>query len=207
MEPKIFKRWGISTRRTLDTIWKFRKLCGRPFDRGFIGELLVLEQLLKTYKSKLCASTNNGFVYEGSSNKKWDISLTLDEKTVYINAKATSTKDKKGKNGKPRWVRQQARLFCDVEIDKRTSIQKVGKKRKEDINLFYVFVDVGSWVENGDAKVKFFTLSHKKAASIFRKKYFKGQNNKERKSKSTDFWVEYKDIEGFNDDELRRIFK
>ena len=121
--------------------------------------------------------------------------------------KKRDRKDKKGKNGKPRWVRQQARLFCDVEIDKRTSIQKVGKKRKEDINLFYVFVDVGSWVENGDAKVKFFTLSHKKAASIFRKKYFKGQNNKERKSKSTDFWVEYKDIEGFNDDELRRIFK
>mgnify|MGYP001589176960 FL=1 len=124
--------------------------------------------------------------------------------TMYINAKATSTKDK---DDNPKWVRQHALSFCHIDINPRTLRQTVGKTRKEDPNLFYVFVDVGSWIEHRNTG--FFTLPHKKAAQIFCKKYHNLYNNKKkpRKSGSTDFWVECGDIKGYKDNTLKRILK
>lgn len=202
MEKKKLKKWAESTHKTLEACRKLRKLCGKPFDRGFIGELLVLERLLKTYQSRLCASADNRFEYAGSANKEWDISLTLGKRMVYINAKATGVHDKENS---PRWVRQNAKTFCDIEINPRTFRQRVGKEKKGDPNLFYVFVDVGTWIDNGTAD--FFTLSHKKASELFREKYFQPYNGKIRKNGSTDFWVEYKDVKQFKDPNLGRILK
>lgn len=202
MKKEELKRWEGSTRKTLEACKEFSQLCGKPFDRGFIGELLVLERLLKTYGPRLCASIENGFKYVGSANKGWDISLTLGKRTIYVNAKAARVKDK---NGDPRWVRQGAKSFCDIKNNKRTCIQKVGKEKIEDPNLFYAFVDVGTWLDSGTAD--FFTLSHRKAARIFRKKYFDLYHNKKRKSQSTDFWVEYEDVRRFKDPNLNRVFK
>ena len=113
MTNKEFKKWKNSTERLLDDCWKFRKLCDKPFDRGFIGELLVLKQLLDTYKADLCSKLDNKITYAGSANKEWDIELKLQRKTIQINAKATTTSDK---NNNPRWVRQQAKTFCDIKI-------------------------------------------------------------------------------------------
>ncbi|KKW11683.1 MAG: hypothetical protein UY50_C0008G0009 [Parcubacteria group bacterium GW2011_GWA2_49_9] len=204
MKKEEVRKWVDSTRKTLDACRKFSKLCGKPFDRGFIGELLVLERLLKTYGAKLCSFAANGFQYVGSANKRWDISLTLGKKTVYLNAKATRVKDKT-KN--PRWVRQQAKTYCVIEVDPETSKQIVGKEIDIDngSNLFYVFVDVDTWIKHGTTN--FFTLSHKKAAEIFSKKYSRLYHNRVRESRSTDFWIEYKDVKEFTDPNLRRLFK
>ncbi len=201
MEKKTFKDWEESTREVLDATWKFRDLCKKPFDRGFIGELLVLERLLKTYKSKLCTH-DNGFIYVGSANKGWDISLTINNETKYINTKATSMADGEGC---PKWVRQDAKLFCEVKFDQKTEEQLVSPKKHLD-NFFYIFVDVGSWLKNPKAKTIFYTLSDREAGNIFRKKYFKGHNKKVRKNKTTDFHVKYEDIKNRRDDNINRIF-
>jgi hypothetical protein len=70
MNKKTLQSWKKLVGEMLNTSWKFRKLCGRPFDRGFIGELLVLKQLLDTYESKLCAVLGNNIDYAGSANKE-----------------------------------------------------------------------------------------------------------------------------------------
>jgi len=194
-----FKKWEKLTNKILKECWEFRNLCGKPFDRGFIGELLVLSQLLREYKKDLCSNEDNYVIYNGSSNKKWDIELKLDNKIIQINAKATSQLDK---GGKPRWVRQSAKTFCDVCINPKNLKQKVSSlKTKADCNFYYVYVDVATWLKNH--KVDFFTVSEKEAISIFGKKYYKICNGKIRKTKSTDFWVEYGDIKKFEDMRLR----
>jgi hypothetical protein len=37
MINKEFKEWKNSAERLLEDCWRFRKLCKKPFDRGFIG--------------------------------------------------------------------------------------------------------------------------------------------------------------------------
>lgn len=205
MKKEELRKWADSTRKTLDACRKFGTLCGKPFDRGFIGELLVLGRLLETYKSKLCVSTENGFKYVGSAKKRWDISITLDKKTIYINAKATTEKDKDKFN--PKWIRQHARDFCNIEVDSRTHVQKVGEKKEVDTNLFYVFVDVRTWKDQGITNL--FTFSHKEAAEVFGRKYFKSWNGRIRKNNPTtdDFWIEYGDVKEFMDSNLSRFFR
>ena len=191
MDKKTYKNWEGLTDKMLNDSWKFRNLCGRPFDRGFIGELLVLKQLLKRYRDKLCSSLDNDIVYAGSANKEWDIKLALDAKTILLNAKATTVLDTKNK---PRWVRQDAKSFCDIKIDKKG--QWVLPK-KSNPGLFYVFVDVGTWLKNKNAD--YFILSDKMAKLKFGKKYSNLYNGKTRKTGSTDFWVEYSDVKSFKD--------
>src|SRR3989338_9954618 len=100
MTNKEFKEWKKSTERLLNDCWKFRKLCDKPFDRGFIGELLVLEQLLQIYKT---VNTK----YLGSATRGRDFELTFKNGPIkYIEVKSTSEWDK---NKKPKWVRQNAR--------------------------------------------------------------------------------------------------
>lgn len=203
MKKEELKKWEDSTRKTLEACRGFSQLCGKPFDRGFIGELLVLERLLKTYEFRLCMSAENKFEYVGSANKGWDISLTLGKKTLYINAKATREKNQSG----PKWIRQHARDFCSVECDPRTLIQKVGKKKEVTADLFYVFVDVGTWIDQEITNL--FTLSHKEAALVFGQKYFQAWDGKKRENNpnTDDFWVEYEDIKKSKDPNLNRIFK
>lgn len=202
MKKEELKKWEDSTRKTLKACRGFSKLCGKPFDRGFIGELLVLERLLKTYGSRLCASAENGFKYVGSANKGWDISLTLGKKTIYVNAKATTVMDK----GDPKWVRQDASNFCDIKFHSKTKAQKVGKvKEGNPPNLFYIFVDVGKWVKIGTAD--FFTLPHRKAASTFRRIYFRFHNGDVRSNNTTNFNVEYKNVKKFKDLNLIKILR
>ncbi len=205
MKREELKEWTDSTRKTLDTCREFSKLCCKPFDRGFIGELLVLGRLLETYKSKLCASAENGFKYAGSAKKGWDISLTLGKKTIYVNAKATTEKGKDKVN--PKWVRQHARNFCNIEVDPRNPVQKVGTKKEVEDDLFYVFVDVRLWKDQGTTNL--FTFSHKEAAKVFGRKYFKSWNGKIRENNPTtdDFWVEYEDVKKFRDPNLNRLFR
>jgi len=70
MNKKTYKNWKSLTDKMLDDSWKFRNLCGRPFDRGFIGELLVIKQLLETYETDICSLPENNLIYAGSSNKE-----------------------------------------------------------------------------------------------------------------------------------------
>lgn len=205
MENKEFQRWKKLTNEILDTSRKFgQEVCqGKSFDRGFIGELLVVKQLLETYGAKLCSRVDNRLTYVGSVQKKWDIEMKLNGKSIYINAKSTRVKTK---DNRPRWVRQSAKIFCDIKIDPRNHRQQVDSKKNYDSSLFYVFVDVGNWLASGHTD--FFTLSDKEAKSIFGKKYRKiyhGKNGKVRKTDSTDFWVEYKDVEHFKDNHLKLI--
>lgn len=199
MKKEELKEWTDSTRKTLKACRKFSKLCGKPFDRGFIGELLVLERMLKTYGSRICASAENGFKYVGSASKGWDVSLTLDNQTVFVNAKATTMKDRSG----PKWVRQHASNFCHIKFGP-LNRQKLGKVKKGDPDLFYVFVDVGTWIDSGTSN--FFTLSYREAASICKEEY-KPHDGEIRKNKTTDFHFVYADIKRFNDPNLRRLFR
>ena len=199
MDKKTYKNWKSLTDKMLDDSWKFRNLCGRPFDRGFIGELLVIKQLLETYETDICSLPENNLIYAGSSNKEWDIELMLNGKSIFFNAKATTEIH----NNKPRWVRQGAKTFCDVKINQKNFRQCVSLKTNFDPNLFYVFVDVGTWLKNNNAD--YFVLSDKRAKSIFGRKYRNGANGKIRKTGSTDFWVEYEDIENFKDKYLKSV--
>ena len=200
MKKEIFDQWRKLTNEMLDVSWKFGRLCKKPFDRGFIGELLVFKQILDTYKKELCLS-NNSITYVGSANKKWDMELVINEKATKINAKATRVTDK---SGKPKWVRQSAKLFSDIKIDKE-GMQRVSPKTSYESGMFYVFVDVNVWFKK--RKPEFFTLSEKQAISIFNKKYSKEHNKKIRESRSTDFWVEYRDVKKFKKAHLKRLFK
>ncbi|MEK7170300.1 MAG: hypothetical protein AAB767_03370 [Patescibacteria group bacterium] len=210
MRKEVVVKWLTSTRKVLGASRAFGRLCGKPFDRGFVGELLVLERLLQTYKLKLCASDKNGFEYAGSANKGWDVSLTLGGKTIYVNAKSTTTETKK-ESGYPKWVRQHASDFCDikyVKIGPKKFIQQVRGKKKGNHDLFYVFVDVGIWKKTSGGTANFYTLPHEEAASICYKKYRKVfHNGRPRKNKSTDFHFEYDEVKKFKDLNLCRILK
>lgn len=204
MKSKKFKNWESLTNKMLDNSWKFRNLCEKSFDRGFIGELLVLKQLLDTYKSELCSVIDSSIAYTGGSKGGWDIVLKLNNKTIKINAKAT-TEISKSEN-KPKWVRQHAKTFCNIEVNRKDLRQCVSLRTDYDPNLFYVFVDVGTWLKTH--KAHFFTLSDRKAKQIFGKKYSQGAKVYIRKNiKSDDFWVEYKDIKDFRDQHLRKFLE
>ena len=90
-----------------------------------------------------------------------------------------------------------------VKINQKNFRQCVSLKTNFDPNLFYVFVDVGTWLKNNNAD--YFVLSDKRAKSIFGRKYRNGANGKIRKTGSTDFWVEYEDIENFKDKYLKSV--
>jgi hypothetical protein len=165
------------------------------------GELLVLKQLLGTYKHALCSSSDNEIIYAGSANKGWDFELKLNGKTIHIDAKAATVLDG---DDNPRWVRQHATRFCDIKIGK-DSRQHVSLNADHNPSMFYVFVDVGAWLNNHIAQ--FFTLSDKNAKLVLGKKYLKGQNGQKRESRSTDFWVEYEDVKNFKDQRLRKLLK
>lgn len=202
MDKKTYKNWKSLTDKMLDDSWKFRNLCRRPFDRGFIGELLVIKQLLKTYETDICSFPENILNYAGSSNKGWDIEMMLNGKSIFFNAKATTQEER----GRPKWVRQSATTFCDVKFTKikpKGFKQDISLRTDYNSNLYYVFIDVGTWLKNRNAD--YFVLSDKEAKSTFGKKYLKLKNGEIRKSESTDFWVEYKDIKNFKDRYLKSI--
>ncbi len=129
------------TDKMLNDCWRFRNLCNKPFDRGFIGELLVLKQLLATYGNDLSSLLENDIIYAGNSNKNWDIGLKFNGKVLFFHAKATTV----AQDNKPVWVRQNARTFCDIKINGKNLKQSVSLKNDFDVNLYYVFVDVATW--------------------------------------------------------------
>jgi len=196
MKNKDFKKWEKLIKKVLDDCWEFRSLCGKPFDRGFIGELLVLKRLLAKYETQLC-SAQSEFVYAGSSNKGWDIELRLNRKSMLFDAKATTTPASK-LDRRPKWVRQKAGNFCKIKIDKEGK-QRISLFSKNDfnLNLFYVFVDVIAWLENRHAN--YYILSDKEAKSIFGKKYKKYHDGKIRGNDTADFHIEYNDVKKFKD--------
>ena len=106
MRKEVVVKWLTSTRKVLGASRAFGRLCGKPFDRGFVGELLVLERLLQTYKLKLCASDKNGFEYAGSANKGWDVSLTWWQNDICQCEIYNNRNEERG--GYPKWVRQHA---------------------------------------------------------------------------------------------------
>lgn len=205
MKNQEFKKWENLAKKILDDCWKFRRLCDKPFDRGFIGELLVLKQLLNTYKTELCSTLENKIIYAGSANKKWDFELKLNRKTIQIDSKATTIWDQ---YDKPKWVRQKGANFCNVKfkkVDSRGFKQDVSLESNYDKNFFYVFVDAKAWMNN--RKAQFFTLSDKEAKSTLGGKYKKHHNKEIRRSETTDLWVEYKDIKDFRDQHFRKLLK
>ena len=181
--------------RLLKNLWEFRRTVQTPFDRGFIGELLVLRQLLRTYKT-------GSIKYFGSANRGRDFELTLKGRTIQIEVKSTSEWDK---NKNPKWVRQHARNFCDIKIDKRSAKQYVSPRKDHGSNLFWVFVDVKTWFEK--KQTSFFVLLDKKVKARFGEKYQKLYHKKIRKSQSDDCWIEYADVKNFKDNRLTKLLK
>ena len=198
MEKKTYKKWKDLTNKLLVECRKFRQLCGKPFDRGFIGELLVVKQLLETHKDELCFG-NNDLIYLGSANKGWDMELWVSGKSIRFDAKATTTLSSKKE---PKWIRQSASVFCDVKIN-RERRQTVSLKTDFDPHMFYVYVDVGVWLKSGQAD--YYILSDKKAKSVFSKKYKNIYDGRIRDSNSSDFWVEYSDVKKFKDNSFSSI--
>lgn len=53
MDIRIIKEWERLANTILDASRGFMKSCNASFDRGFIGELLTLPQLIKAYENVL----------------------------------------------------------------------------------------------------------------------------------------------------------
>jgi hypothetical protein len=106
MDSRITKEWGTLADTILDASREFMNSCNASFDRGFIGELLTLSQLIRTYKSAL-SNEGNRISYLGSSKRGTDIQLSLNGYDIKINCRGTTIHV----DGKPRWVRQHARKF------------------------------------------------------------------------------------------------
>ena len=202
MNKKTYKKWKNLTDKMLVDTHNFRNLCDTSFDRGFVGELLVIKQLLETYEKELCSSPENNLIYIRGVKKNWDIEMKLNGKSVLLNAKSTTVFEKH--KPEPKWIRQNIKTYCNVTNDKK-SRQHVSKKTTHVRNLFYVFVDVRTWLINH--KTNYYVLSDKRAQSKFEKIYFKHHNRKKRikNPKSTDFVVKYKDIKNFKDERIKSI--
>jgi hypothetical protein len=200
------------TKQSLQTLHKSSQQLIRAFHvfmnkvntsagRGIIGEILVFDRLIRQYRKSLL-SKDNHIKFLGSSIKGHDIEMYIKERKIKINAKGTTVKDK---YGKPRWVRQHARIYADISIKDGKTVVKVNKKPKKD--LYYVFMDVKVWLKP-HKKADFYVLSDKEATQIFGNKYKRLYNNKIiRKTDSDDLWVEYEDIKNFKNNSLSRILK
>ncbi len=100
----------------------------------------------------------------------------------------------------PRWVRQNAKKFCNIQIIERENMQVVTGIEEFDRNMYYVYVDVKVWL--GNKKADYYILSDKKAKEIFGEKYsslYHKVVGARQNINSTDFWVEYNDVKSFKD--------
>ncbi len=175
-------------------------LDNKTFLRNFLGEILTIRQIFRTYEHEL-RSDPSRFEYKGSTNKRWDIALHL-SKQVYIDCKCKTGKE---------WVRFQARDFGTPLYEHNgvilREIQPLEAKRGEP--LFYVLVDAAPFFESGDTN--FYVLSESKANRFFSKFYNDGKwKGKKRPNDipdhhSTDFSVRTQDLIEYRDDELRNL--
>ena len=199
MDKKTINKWEKITENCLQHNRQFMQICN-SFSRGFLGELLVFNQLLKTY-GKNISKPENGILFYGSSKKGHDIELKLGERKIYINAKATTMHDK---NGQPYWVRQHARNFAKIETKSGKTYIKPRKDYKKD--FYYVYVDLKKWEDKGITD--FYALSDTDAKKLFGPKYQRERRKKGfkiRNNDSDDFWIEYTDIKQFKDNKIKKI--
>lgn len=200
MDKKLVAEWKYEISKILYASRKFMQSCNKNFGRGFIGELLVLNQLIKTFEKELCQEGNE-IKYSGSSRKKFDFELILGSKVIEINSKGTLVLDKKTK--KPLWVRQHAGNFCRIgEKSGATTISLIKEYRK---NYFYIYVDVNAWLIKG--KTDFYVLSDKEAKMIFGKIYKRDHHGEKPHRESDDMWIKYEDVFKRKDKNLSQFKK
>ncbi len=183
--------------KVLKATKRFHEVFGKVYNSGFIGELLVMQRILKIYEKALLKGAELEF--KGNHYKGYDIAFTLNSRTFKINAKATT---KHLKNDKPEWVRQHAKTYMKL-VDK-NGIILCYSRTDYDKNLFYVFVDVKKWLDK--SKPDFYILSDLDAKKTFSRIYSKSHKGKPlRKNKSDDFCIEYKNIKKYKDNNFRRF--
>lgn len=200
MDKKLLSQWEKDINQVLKSSRSFMKSCNKAFGKGFIGELLVFQQLIKVFKKDLLLDGNE-IRYFGSSKKDYDFELMINNKKYEINAKGTLVVDR---YNNPKWVRQHASMFCIIENKKgKTIITSYNKFKK---NYYYCYVNVNTWLETGKASL--FIVSDKEAKNIFGKKYQKSNNNKQiRKNNSDDMWIEYQDLAKHRDNSFSKLKK
>ena len=200
MDKRKLKDWESDVSNILIASQKFMKSCNKMFGRGYIGELLVFQQLIKSFERELILDQNK-IIYHGSSKKDFDFELYLNGNIIQVNAKGTLVVDK---DSNPKWVRQHALKFCNSVPKSGKTLITVNTEYRS--NFFYIYVDVNAWLEKG--KASFFVLSDKEAKNKFGRKYKKCYNNKKRrKNDSDDMWIEYSDISEYVDNNLNGLKK
>jgi hypothetical protein len=206
MDMTIAKEWERSANKILDVSWEFMKSCNVSFDRGFVGELLTLSQLIRTYEDVLSIEGNR-ISYLGSSIKGHDIQLLLNDYDIKINCKGTTLHV----DGKPRWVRQHARKFCTI-VPNSHGICKITPREDYEPNFFYVYVDIKKWLDTHCPD--FFVLSDEEAKKNFGADYATNYNGEPRRTNdSDDMWVGFSgdrnkygyDLNQYNDNTLSRF--
>lgn len=200
MDKKLLTAWEAEIDKILTASHKFMQSCNKNFGRGFIGELLVLNQLIKTFRNELYKEGNE-IKYSGSSKKDFDFELILGSKVFEINAKGTLVLDKK--NNKPLWVRQHAGNFC--RIGKKSGVSEISLFKEFRKNYFYIYVDVNAWLKKG--KAEFYVLSDKEAKMTFGKIYKRDHHGEKPHRQSDDMWIKYEDIFKRKDNNLFQFKK
>jgi len=200
MDKKLLSRWEAEIDKILSASHVFMQSCNKNFGRGFIGELLVLNRLINTFRNELCKD-GNGIKYSGSSKKDFDFELILGSRIIEINAKGTLVLTKK--NNKPIWVRQHAGTFC--KIGKRFGATEISLIKEYREKYFYIYVDVNAWLTKG--KADFYVLSEKEAKMTFGKMYKKDHHKEKPHRISDDMWIKYEDIFERKDNNLVQFKK
>jgi len=182
METRAVREWQRLANEILDASWEFMNCCSVNFDRGFIGELLTLSQLIRTY-DRVLSDEGNGISYLGSSKKNIDIQLLLEGRDIRINCKGTTIHE----GQRPKWVRQHARKFCSISLSS-DGVYEIRPKEDYDPNFFYVYVDVKAWLNTH--RPDFFVLSDEEVKRNFGADYARNWNGRPaRRNDSDDMWV------------------
>src|SRR3989338_7471904 len=97
---------------------EFHKVFGKTYSSGVIGELLVTKTILEKYKKELVSNNECEIEFKGNCIQNFDIILNLKGNKFKINAKATTQSE----NGKPKWVRQHAKKYTNIENKNKKTI-------------------------------------------------------------------------------------
>ncbi len=137
--------------------------------RGVLGEALVVQQLIRTYRKEL-AREDGHIRFLGSSRKKRDIAFCIRGHEVGIECKTKSGKE---------WVRLNAKKSVNVSPPDANDIQHIGEILEPHDDLLWVFADLQAVPTGGDPE--FYVFTDREAKSIVREVYSHGQDWRVRK--------------------------
>lgn len=189
--------WTRTTKEFLIATRRFAQVTGNnAFLRGIRGEILTLQQILRTYRDTL-SEPSAQLDYRGSSRREYDLLVSVGDRELRIDCKEKSQGD--------HWVRAHGRDYTDVQVDQSTRRQRVRMRTDYRDDFFYVFVDSADFAETGEAA--FYVLSDREAKETIGMAYKRRFHGRKRirNPESDDFWIHPEDLQEFSDNRLKRL--